>query len=228
MKNLLYLCLIFAFISCNGNSETKTAESSNVEENTTSSETEIVTENSPTDTNQEKAETKELETVEDIREEYQTIQFKITNGKMDSSSFNYECDGGLGQVVFFSENGQLRKVRYGNGYEHGGVIKEYFLKDNAPFFVFHDASTWTFDVGTNKEGATRDDMIESRFYIIDGKLIKCLEKKFTIRSSVKNNPTSATVQNKEVACSDLTELLKDYNLVLKYKNQTTDMECLEE
>jgi hypothetical protein len=226
MKNLVYLFLFFAFVSCNGNSETKTAESSNVEENTTSLETE--TENTPTDTNQET--TKELKTVEDIREEYQTIQSNITNGKMDSSSFNYECDGGggLGQVVFFSENGQLRKVRYGNGYEHGGVIKEYFLKDNTPFFVFHDASTWTFDVGTNKESATRDDMIESRFYIIDGKLIKCLEKEFTIRSSVKNNPTSTSVANKEVACSDLTELLKDYNLVLKYKNQTADMECLEE
>ncbi|WP_375559142.1 hypothetical protein ACE193_15555 [Bernardetia sp. OM2101] len=227
MKNLLYVLLLFVFISCNGNSETQTVESSDIKENITSSET--ITENTPTDTNQETqaVQSKELKTVEDIREEYQTIQSKITKGKMDSSSFRYQCDGGGGQIVYFSENKELRKITYSSGYEHGGVIKEYFLKDNTPFFVFHDASTWTFDVGSKQENATRDDMTEKRFYIIDNQLIKCLEKEFTIHSSIKNNPTSATVANKEVTCSDLTELLKDYELVLKYKNQTADMECLE-
>ena len=214
MKNLFYSLLVFAFVSCNSNSETKTTESSDTKETTS------------TNTNQEIEDTKELKTVEDIRAEFQLIQSKITNGKMDSTSFNYECDGGGGQVAF-SENGQLRKITYGSGYEHGGVIKEYFLKDNTPFFVFEEASTWIFDVDAKTEDATRDDITESRFYIVDKKLIKCLEKKFTIRSSLKKNPSSATVENKEVPCSDLTELMKDYELVLKYKNQKTDIECLE-
>ena len=221
MKNLFYFLLIFAFVSCNGNSETKTAESSNVEQN---SET---LENTANQTNQE-TNTTELKTVEDIRAEYQSIMSKIAAKKMDSTSFNYECDGGGGQVAYFSENGQLRRITYGSGYEHGGVIKEFFLKDNTPFFIFHDASTWIFDGEINGESQTKDDMIENRFYIVDKKLIKCLEKKFTIRSSIKNNPTSATVANKEIPCSDLTELMKDYELVLRYKSQKTDMECLEQ
>lgn len=218
MQNTFYFLLFFALISCNGKSETKTAESSSLENETT--------------TNQEITK-KELKTVEDIREEYQIVQSKIKDKKMDSTSFEYECDGGGGQVVYFSENGQLRKIEYSSGHEHGGITQEFFLKDNTPFFIFHDASTWGFDVDAkqdddNLESATRDEMTEKRFYIVDNKLIKCLEKEFTIRSSVKNNPSSETVENKEVACSDLTELLKDYNLVLKYKNQTGKMECLEE
>ena len=171
---------------------------------------------------------KELKTVEDIKEEYQTIQSKITNGKMTSTSFNYECDGGEGQIVYFLENGQLRKIKHSSGYEHGGSTEEYFLKDNSVFFMFYDNSTWNFDGESKQEEATRDDMSERRFYIIDNKLIKCLEKEFVIRSSLKNNPSSETVENKEVECSDLTSLLEDYNLVLKYKNQTADRECLEE
>jgi hypothetical protein len=201
------------------------AESSDLEKNSTSSET--APENTSTDTNQETVETRELKTVEDIREEYQNIQSKITNGKMDSSSFSYECDGEGGQLVYFSENAQLRKIIYSSGYEHGGITQEFFLKDNTPFFIFHDASRWVFDVDAKQEGDTRDDMTEKRFYIIDKKLIQCLEKEFTIRSSIKNNPTSASVANKEVACSELTTLLKDYELALKYKNQTADIECLD-
>ncbi|WP_338760991.1 hypothetical protein WAF17_14620 [Bernardetia sp. ABR2-2B] len=227
MKNLLFLFLIPIFFACSGSSETKTTESSDIEENTTSSESETVTEASSNKINQEITETKELRTIEDIREEYQSIMSNIANGKIDSTSFKYQCDGGVGEVVYFSENGQLRRITYSSGYEHGGVIKEYFLKDNTPFFIFHDASTWNFDVEAKQESATRDDMTEKRFYIIDNQLIKCLEKEFTIRSSVKNNPTSATVANKEVACSDLTELMTDYELVLKYRNQTEDMECLD-
>jgi hypothetical protein len=218
MKKLFYCLIFLGFISCNGKSETSITESTDTKQDTL------------VDTNQE---LKELKTVEDIRTEYQTIQSKITNGKMDSTSFTYECDGGGGQAVYFSENGQLRKITYSSGYEHGGTIQEFFLKDNAPFFIFQDISSWAFDAeekqdDDNLESATRDDMIERRFYIVDGKLIKCLEKEYVIRSSLKKNPSSETVQNKEVACSDLTELLKDYNLALKYKDKTGKIECLEE
>ncbi len=226
MKNLFYFLLIFSFVSCNGNSETKTDESSDLEQNSTSSENETVTENISTQTNQEIT---ELQTVEDIRAEYQSIMSKITDGKMDSTSFEYSCYEELsGKVIYFLENGQLRMIKYHQGWEHGGFTKEYFLKDNTPFFIFDNNLGWSFDGTTvNGESQTRDEITEKRFYIIDNQLIKCLEKKFTIRSSVKNNPTSETVANKEVNCSDLTELMKDYELVLKYKNQTANMECLE-
>ncbi|WP_338814846.1 hypothetical protein V9L05_06490 [Bernardetia sp. Wsw4-3y2] len=226
MKNLFYSLLIFSFISCNGNSETKTAESSDLEHNSTSSENETVTENTSTQTNQEIT---ELKTVEDIRAEYQSIMSKITNGKMDSTSFEYSCyEESSGKVIYFLENGQLRMIKHDEGWEHGGVTKEYFLKDNTPFFIFDNTLAWSFDGTTmNGESQTKDKITEKRFYIIDNQLIKCLEKEFTIRSSVKNNPTSETVANKEVNCSDLTELMKDYELVLKYKNQTANMECLE-
>lgn len=229
MKILFYLLLIFIFISCNGNSETKTAESSDLEQNSISIENETITENTSTETNQENTEnqSKELKTVEDIREEYQSIMSKISEGKIDSTFFNYSCYEESGNVIYFVENGEVRRIKHNSGYEHGGVTKEFFLKDNKVFFIFHDASTWRFDVDAKQENATRDDMTEKRFYIIDNQLIKCLEKEFTIRSSVKNNPTSATVANKEVACSDLAPLMKDYELVLKYKNQKTDMECLD-
>ncbi len=216
MKNLLYFLIFLAFISCTSNSETKTAESSDTEQT------------SSTNTNQEKKETKELKTVEDIRAEFQLIQSKITSGKMDSTSFNYECPGESGNMTFFSENGELRRVRHGNGGDHYGITKDFFLKDNVPFFIYHEEGSWVFDVESGVESATKDDIAESRFYIVDGKLIKCLQKEFTIRSSVKNNPTSASVANKEMTCPDLKELLKDFEFALKYKNQKTNLEdCLE-
>ncbi|WP_291721800.1 hypothetical protein [Bernardetia sp.] len=228
MKQLSYLLLIFLFISCNQTSETNTSQSSEGEQISTSSEDEKNTEISSESTNKVQ-ETKELKTIEDIREEYKSIVSKIANKKLDSISFQYECyeEGGVGgEVSYFSENGSLRVIKYFSGYDHGGISKEYFLKDAKPFFIYKETSSWNFDVDAKVENATRDDITENRFYIIDGKLIQCLEKKFTIRSSMKNNPTSATVANKEVECSDLSELLQDFELVLKYRNQTEKMECL--
>lgn len=223
MKNLVYLLLLLVFFSCNSNLETKTTQASDIEQKSASAESTSKEVNQKTTDSQ----TTELKTVEDIRAEFQSIMTKIQKGQIDSTSFYYTCYEESGRLVYFLEDGQLRMIRYSQGWEHGGVTKEYFLKDNKPFFIFNTTLAWSFDSESSVQDATKDDITESRFYIIDNKLIKCLEKEFTIKSSVKNNPTSATVPNKEVACTDLTEILKDYELAVKYKNQTTDIECLE-
>ena len=223
MKNLFYLVISCFFLSCNHNS--KVENTTIQEENTISTTNESL--ESINQNSQEKIDDKKLQTIEDIREEYKTLVSKINDKKLDSISFQFECYEASGEVSYFLENGQLRVIKYSNGYEHGGVTKEYFLKNEKPFFIYHETGTWNFDVDARVENAPRDDIKEERFYIIDENLIKCLEKKFTMRSAAKQNPTSATVANQEAKCPQISELLKDYRLVLKHRNQTGKMECLE-
>lgn len=231
MKYLFYSILIFVFTSCNNNSSEKQTDekSTHSEQSEILSESESITENTPTNTESQTQKTeKELKTVEDIREEYQVIMSKIKDGKIIPSSFDYMCNEELeGKLTYFSENGELRRIVRQSGYDHGELIREIFLKDNKPFFIFHHMESWSFDVEANQEHAIRKEITEKRFYIADNKLIKCLEKEFVNRSAAKNNPTSVNIPNKDVECSSLSDLMTEYELVLKYKNQTEKMGCLE-
>ena len=75
---------------------------------------------------------------------------------------------------------------------------------------------------------TRDNITENRFYIIDDKPVKCLEKKLTIRSSGPDKTPSNSVTNKGIACSSLKPVLQKFHLLAKYKGQEKSLDCLEE
>lgn len=214
MRFLLYIIIVITIISCSKNSKSTSPEESTSEVDTT------VGEDPGTEPLQA------LQSVEDIQKEFAYITSKIETGSMDSTSFDYNCyNEKSGTVTYFSEKGQLRLIKHAySEYSHYSATDQYFVKDNALFFVFYDGVSWSFE-GQNE---TRDDITEKRFYIIDNEPVKCLEKEFTVRSSATNNPQSSTVPNKEVECTTLEPILEKYELLVTHQSQKEDITCLED
>lgn len=168
---------------------------------------------------------RELKSVEDIKKEYSFITSKMEGGRLDTTSFKYNCQGEKsGKVVYYSENGQLRMIRHTyNEYSHFSATDEYFLKEDAPFFVFYKHLVWSF-VDQNQ---TKDEVTEKRFYIVDSRPIRCLQNKYTLLSSEKEALQPTKGSNQKIACSSLQPIDEKVSLFLKLRNQKEDLACLE-
>ncbi|QCR21632.1 hypothetical protein C1N53_04240 [Pontibacter sp. SGAir0037] len=168
---------------------------------------------------------RQLKNIEDIRKEYSRVISMAEKNSLDSSFFNYDCYGEKkGRVVFFSDEEGLRLIRHTyNEYSHFSATDEYFVKDSSLFFAFYHHVSWRFE----GEGETRDDVTEKRFYLLHGKALKCLEKKFTVKSSSSGNLQPEMVANKETDCSSLEAVLDKFDLLTKYKGSATAPSCLE-
>jgi hypothetical protein len=167
-----------------------------------------------------------LTSVESIQTSYSNIVSKAAGGRLDSISFKYSCHGEKsGTVTYFTEKGQLRLIvhRY-NEYDHYSAVDRYFVKDSTLFFAITNSVTWAFEDGP--EGATIDNISEKRVYLVSGQPIRCLEKKFSVRSQAKDNPSSETVPNREVECPAAGTVMKPFLLLTKYRSKPT-LGCLD-
>lgn len=95
-----------------------------------------------------------LESLEDLRREYNDIASRAESGGMDSTFFDYNCRGEkVGRVVYLSDEGGLRLIRHTySEYSHFSATDEYFMKDGTVFFALCRHVSWSF-VG---EGETRE------------------------------------------------------------------------
>ena len=213
MKKLILISSLLLIISCK--KENKTSENITSEEISTSKITE--------DSLQFKS---DLNSVDGIKKEYNLVNSKLTAKKLDSVSFDYECEERSGNVVYYSEKGILKVIKHFNADSHFSSTENYFLNDGKPYFVFKDDTLWSFDGGTPEKPETKDDITEQRFYIVEGKPIQCLEKKYTIKSISKNNPKSENIQNKKMKNCSMDELQKTFDLLMKNKDQKGKINCL--
>ncbi len=157
-----------------------------------------------------------LTTVEQIQNAYGAITAAHESGKLDSTSFKYNCNGEKsGTVTYFSQNGDLKMIVHSYAeYDHNEMKDRYYIKDGSAFFAHRWSLSWSFDSGP--EGATKDKITEERIYLADGKSIKCLEKKYEIRLHAGINPNPAEVANKELNCENVKPIDKSYRLLAKY------------
>ncbi|WDF46149.1 hypothetical protein PQ459_14725 [Chryseobacterium sp. KACC 21268] len=169
---------------------------------------------------------KDLNSVNGIRQEYQLVNSKLVAKDLDSVGFKYECDEISGNVVYYSENGTLKVVKHFQADSHFSSTENYFVIDGKPYFVFKDETVWSFDGGTADKPETKDDVTEQRFYIVNGKSIQCLEKKYTLKSKSANNPKSENVPNKEMKNCSIAELQKHFDLLMKNKDRRDAVKCL--
>ncbi len=219
MKNLICLLSLVLLISCHQEQKTNIDSKASVVVDTASKATSgsklqeaFVTPHS----------------VAEIKGAYAITIDKLSKGQLDSVSFKYNCqEERSGTVTYFSEKGVLRIIRHQyNEYDHHEATDQYFLNnDRTLFFVHLNRLSWSFESVVGKDGATKDDIIERRIYVVDSKAIQCLEKRFTTRSQAKDNPTSETVANKQVACKPIKPLLKNFQQLLDFKNRE-DHSCL--
>lgn len=169
---------------------------------------------------------KNLNSVDGIKQEFNLVNSQLIKKKLDSVSFKYECEETSGNVVYYSEKGKLKVVKHFRADSHFSSTENYFVNDGKLYFVFKDATVWSFDGGTPEKPITKDDVTEQRFYIVNDKAIQCLEKKYTIKSNITNNPKSENVPNKEMKNCSVAELQKSFDLLMNNKDRRDAGKCL--
>lgn len=209
--NLICLILILFTTSCSDGVETNTASSEKMQSQ--DSALEIIPVSPKTDT--------DINNIEGIQKAYEMISKQIKKGNFDSTTFKYNCNNEKsGEVSYFSQNGQLRMIVHRfNEYSHHSATDYYYVNDSLLFFVHNKRISWSFESGA--AGATKDIITEQRVYLIDQKPIRCLEKKFEIRSQASDNPESELVPNRTVNCSTIKSVMKPFEMLLKYRYKAT-------
>jgi len=215
MKNLLLISGLFLIVSCNKENKQKTSENFAV--------TNSLNSNKASDSLSLK---NTLSSVDDIKREYNLVNSQLLAKKLDSSRFDYECEERTGNVVYYSEKGILKIIKRFDADSHYSTVENYFVSDGKPYFIFKDETLWNFDGGTPEKPETKDDITEKRFYMVDGKPIQCLEKKYTLRSNAKNNPKPENISSNQMKNCSVDELQKTFNLLLKNKEHKENLKCL--
>ncbi|WP_316766006.1 hypothetical protein [Pedobacter frigiditerrae] len=177
--------------------------------------------------NRQRPEIKQPNSVAAIKQVYAATINLLNAGQLDSVSYNYNCQQERGgKISYFSKNGKLMFIRHSySEYSHFEATDQYFVNDNKLYFAHLNRMVWSFVSGEG-DGVTKDDITESRFYVVDDQPILCLEKKFTIRKNAKDNPEADDVPNKVVNCKPIKGLLKEFNVLLAFKDKG-NKGCLE-
>ncbi|MCX8532573.1 hypothetical protein [Chryseobacterium luquanense] len=165
--------------------------------------------------------------IDEIKVEYESLNNQLIAKKLDSASFDYECDEISGNVVYYSSNGELKSIKHFYADSHFSSVENYYLKNGKPFFIFKDDTVWNFDGGTPEKPETKDEVEQQRIYIVNEKPVECLEKKFTIKSSSKNNPKPENVQNIQSKNCSYSELQKIFEVLLKNKDKKGKTTCIQ-
>ena len=143
--------------------------------------------------------------IERIRALYNTTVKALDDKKLQKEVLLFECDEGpfLGETRYYAnDQGDLVLVEHTfSAGDHGGTTQQYFLDGDALYFYFEDQSYWTFA----QDGKTTiDHSKELRYYVADGQLIRCLEKKWKVEEGKKLAPTA--IQNQAIECPELATL----------------------
>lgn len=215
MKKLLLISGLLLIFSCKKENEQKTVENSNPSDglNLKSNVDSLNLKN-------------DLSSIDGIKKEYNLLNSKLLAKKLDSVSFKYECEERSGNVVYYSENGILKVIKNFTADSHFSSTENYFVNDNQPFFVFKDDTVWSFDGGTPEKPETKDDVTQQRMYFSDNKIIQCLEKKFTIKSSAAIQPNPENIPNTESKNCSANEVQETFALLLKNKDKKGSIKCL--
>jgi hypothetical protein len=168
----------------------------------------------------------DLNSIDGIKKEYDLINSKLLAKKLDSVGFKYECEERSGNIVYYSENGTLKVIRHFTADSHFSSTENYFINNDQPFFVFKDDTVWSFDGGTPEKPETKDDVTQRRLYFSDNKIIQCLEKKFTIKSSAATKPNPENIPNTESKNCAAKDVQETFALLLKNKDKKGSIKCL--
>lgn len=165
--------------------------------------------------------------VEEIQRTYADVRALIDQGKLDTSSFTYNCHGEReGTVTYYMQEDRLLLVEHTfNEYSHYEATEEYYVKNDSLYFAFLKSLTWNFESGSTPE-ATKDDIIESRVYLVNDQPIHCLQKNYIVRSDAADNPTSEETENIEIDCPAPDAVLTSFRTLFKYNGVPT-AGCLE-
>jgi len=185
----------------------------------------------PKDTLTSKKDSRQLKNatdpIEEIKNEYSRLQEQLQAKKLTSAHLTYDCnEEPSGEITFYTDKGEIKVIEHFYAeHSHFSASEKYFIKNGQPFFIFKEETVWNFDGGTPEKPITKDDITETRIYLQNEKILKCLEKKYSIRSDNKAQPSPDTIPSKETQC-DTDELMKTYQSLLRNKDKKGEIKCL--
>ena len=164
--------------------------------------------------------------VAEIKLAYTATMQHLAKNDLDSITKSYNCNGERsGTVTYYHANARLKLIKHVYAeYSHHEATDTYFVLDSSLYFAHLKRLNWSFESGAAKEGATKDDIIEYRFYLAAGKAIQCLEKKYTIHSTSSAASIVERTPNKTIACNSA-PLLKAFENLISFGKG--DSNCLE-
>ncbi|UOB18004.1 hypothetical protein [Abyssalbus ytuae] len=216
-KIIYSLLLTVVLSACNSNTNKK--------EETDKTDTEIIAEENPKAVQESP---QKIDNVEAIKKGYMSITDKIATSELKQTSFEFDCAGEqVGKVTYYWDGNELKMIEkiYGE-YSHRNATEQYYISNGKPYFIYTKITDWSFDSDSGKEGATKDNVQEYRYYIIDEKLVKCLKKEYTIRSAALENPDPNTINNATINCPGNEELLEPFKKLFNYREQSAKIQCL--
>jgi hypothetical protein len=164
------------------------------------------------------------QSLDEIKTEYALLNNQLIAKKLDSASFDYECNEVSGNVVYYSSNGELKSIKHFHGDSHFSSVENYYLKNGKPFFIFQEETVWNFDGGTPEKPETKDDVKEKRFYYVNDKLISCRDKKYTLRTKNQSKPENVS-DGESKTCND-SELRKTFEILIKNQAKKGKSDCI--
>lgn len=168
---------------------------------------------------------KNPENIDDIKNEFALMNEKLRAKRYDSTTFDYQCDEVYGNVVYYTEKGDLKSIKHIHGDSHFSSVENYYLNNGKLFFIYQKETLWSFDGGTSDKPDTKDDIQEKRFYYINDKLNYCRNKKYTVRT--KNQSKPENIYDEESKNCDDGKLRKTFEILLKNKEKTGKNSCIQ-
>ncbi|MGN7864146.1 hypothetical protein [Chryseobacterium sp. 22458] len=210
MKTIFFTAVLFSIVSC------KNDKSKILRSQSASTDTAIIKRDLPT-----------TDITDSIKNEYTILQAQLTAKKLQSSRFTYNCyEEPSGEVTFYSDQSGVRVIEHMYAeHSHFSAVERYFISGGKPFFIFKEETVWNFDGGTPEKPITKDDITETRMYLQQGLPVKCLEKKYNIRSDQKAENATDKIPNKEISCNG-EEILTTFRSLLQHKDQKGEIKCL--
>ncbi|UWX61983.1 hypothetical protein N0B40_06760 [Chryseobacterium oranimense] len=165
--------------------------------------------------------------IEEIKKEYEMLQARLESKSFTSKGFTYDCnEEPSGEVKFYSDKDEIKIIEHFYAeHSHFSASEKYFIKNGKPFFIFRHETVWNFDGGTPEKPITKDDITETRIYLENDKILKCLEKKYSIKSDSKEKTSPDTIPSKETQCN-ADEVMKTYQSLLRNKDKKGEIKCL--
>jgi|GEM_PF-1611918 len=140
----------------------------------------------------------------DIQKSFNRLELWRSEGKLDTIKKDFDCEGeASAKAVYFYQGKILRMIRVEyQEHDHYSSDMSFYLSNGKPFFIFRTDYTWTFAEGMAAEGITKENITEKRYYLINNKLAKYLEKKYSYLSNEKK-PEAGIIVAKELNAAAL-------------------------
>ena len=169
----------------------------------------------------------QAESIADIREKFSIISQAVKDSayRKVETPIGCEVDPIEGTLSYYFDGEDLRYVSYSVAEgDHSWFQYTYYVWDDRLFFAFHERGYWQFDTGANVDGTlseTIDYLSEHRYYFADQQPIRCLEKKWEVKSVDTKQAKANEIPNTSIDCEMGRSVLMEFDTLYTYLDDKT-------